>query len=135
MRAAAALAAAALLAGCGAADEPAADPEPVEPGLLRFEHSVDTTGPMYIEGAIYHVTVEQDGEPIEDRTIEHDGTVTVELAPRGYTVGTYAQVCNGNCGSLSEPTDRCGAEVDLEAGASATATIVARPGGCTIEIS
>jgi hypothetical protein len=125
---------AACLAGCGATtDEPASDVEPA-PATVRFEHEVARDGPVYIEGAIYHVTVKQDGETVADRKLEHNGGVTLELAPGSYELGSYAEVCNGNCGSVSPPSDHCSADVELADGAERTASIVARPGGCELTL-
>ena len=60
--------------------------------------------------------------------------VAAVLSAGCYTVGGYAQVCNGNCGSLSEPTDHCSVLLELGEADSRTATIEARPGGCRISV-
>jgi hypothetical protein len=123
----------ACLAGCGTSDEPAAEPEPAS-ATIRFEHALDPDAPMYIEGAEYHVTVTQGDETVAEREIESEGTVTVDLPAGAYTLGSYARVCSGNCGNLEPPTDRCSTEAELKGDAASTASIVARPGGCTIKL-
>jgi hypothetical protein len=79
--------------------------------------------------------VTQGDEIVAEREIEFEGTVTVDLPPGAYTLGSYARVCGGNCGNLEPPTDQCSTAAELEDGAAPTASIVARPGGCTIAVS
>ena len=133
MRAAAPLVAVACLVGCGASGEPAAEPEPGS-ATIHFEHALDPNGTMYIEGAKYHVTVKQGDETVAEREIEFEGTVTLDLPAGAYTLGSYARVCGGNCGNLEPPTDHCSTNAELKGDASSTASIVARPGGCTITL-
>jgi hypothetical protein len=53
VRRAAAFVGVAILAGCGASDEPQSEPEPTTAtatATIRFEHALDPDAPMYIEG-------------------------------------------------------------------------------------
>jgi hypothetical protein len=95
----------------------------------------DLVGPEvhYIEGALVQTSLVTDTGV--DRVIVGEvGTVrTFRGVPEGTTtVKGATRICNGNCGSLSEPADACEAPVDVDGGTEAAITF--RWGtGCEVE--
>lgn len=80
---------------------------------------------MYIEGAIYYLRAERQGRAL---TRKLGATTTVRLAPGWYRLRSWARPCDGNCGYLDPPTDRCSAGVRVRAGRTTRIRITARAG-------
>ena len=94
----------------GAARQHAAREPDVESGRLRI--SQHQTSCCYIEGQVSHLIVRDgDGKEVVNRTFQTvdpaSPVVDRELAPGRYEIESYQQPCNGNCGYLDPPTDRC----------------------------
>jgi len=136
---AAALIAAALLAGCGE-DAPRAAPDGAAARLIVRETL--PRQPIYKEGTVAFLRIER----LRSRTLVIDGPVTGRgfvrgrtplfdrsLAPGAYRLVSYQRPCDGNCGYLDPPTARCEATVELEAGDIRTVTVVLDVhGGCRV---
>ena len=92
-------------------------------------------GSLYIEGSYSYVRVEQDEKKVvqvrlKGRKLE----ATVRLEPGSYRLVSFQRPCDGNCGYLDPPTDRCSREIEAKAGARVEATVRLTPGqGCTID--
>jgi hypothetical protein len=138
---AAALIAAALLAGCAEGQPRAAPAAPAGPARLIVRETLPTQ-PIYREGTIAFLRVER----LRSRTAVIDGPVTRrgvirgrgplldrKLAPGAYRLVSYQRPCDGNCGYLDPPTARCEATVELAAGDTRTVTVVLDVhGGCSV---
>jgi hypothetical protein len=135
---AAALIAAALLAGC-ADDQPRAAPD--GPARLIVRETLPRQ-PIYKEGTVAFLRIER----VRSRTLVIDGPVTGRgvirgrsalfdrnLAPGAYHLVSYQRPCDGNCGYLDPPTARCEVSLELDAGATRTVTVTLNDrGGCTV---
>src|SRR5581483_10706983 len=56
------------------------------------------------------------------------------LAPGRYTITRWARPCDGNCGSLDPPTDRCRRTIAVGRERPTSYNVLVRPGrGCRIE--
>ena len=80
------------------------------------------SGPVYIEGAISFVRVESNGKAIEEKRLERN-SVSFSLRPGEYELVGYDRPCDGNCGYLDPPTDRCSHLFGLRRGDRLLATI------------
>lgn len=123
------------LAACGRAATPVDRSGVEEPTILRLTLIQDDSGPVYIEGALHFVHITGSGEDLQQQL---DPTTTrIELPAGGdYHLESWARPCDGNCGSLDDPTDRC--ETDLTAPAGTTLDVeitvpAAEP--CTIALT
>ena len=98
------------------------------------KHVVDRSGPVYIEGSIWHVRVfDSSGRPVVDRQVRGEHA-SIELAPGRYRLASEELPCDGNCSLLDPGTDGCSKELVAESGSELTATVTLRPTeGCTIE--
>ena len=92
---------------------------------LKVALAVDTSGPMYIEGAIYYLRVERNGRAVTKRL---GVTTTFRLTPGRYGLRSWARPCDGNCGYLDPPTDRCSAAIRLRTSRTTRIRITARAG-------
>jgi hypothetical protein len=91
---------------------------------------------MFIEGAVGYLEVRSDGRLIQ-RADGPMGTVQVRIAlpPGTYRVVSYLRPCDGNCGFLDAPVDRCTAAADVSAGSVTRAVARVRPSrGCTFAV-
>jgi len=122
-----------LLSGCGSqAREPASEGADAS---LRLSHVLDPSATsLYIEGSIWHVRVlDSDGHALVDRQVKGERT-KVSLAPGSYRFVSEELPCDGNCGHLDPPMDRCSGEFSAEPGDELAATVTLRPSqGCTID--
>ena len=120
-----------LLAGCGESSTPERHGGP--DASLRFTHVVDRSGPVFVEGSIWHVVLyDSDGKAVIDRHVpgEH---ASLDVAPGRYRFVSEELPCDGNCSVLDPGTDGCSKEFTADSGAELTATVTLRPThGCTI---
>jgi len=130
-----AIATLALLAGCGGSDEIEAPRQPgVQPSRLVVHESRVTDGPVYTEGSLSYLGVDLasgGAQPdVEQVNAEGTGAVIFDqlLIPDQYYLVSYQRPCDGNCGYLDPPTDRCATTLDLQPGETRNITIVVRPG-------
>jgi hypothetical protein len=107
-----------LVAGVGAQATP--------PPRLVVRTVLATGGPIYIEGALSFVAV--DKRPC--RTIvtkQVRKRLVLRLAAGRYRLRSWVRPCDGNCGTLDAPTDRCARPFTLARGQTLVATIRQRP--------
>jgi hypothetical protein len=76
------------------------------------------TSCCYIEGQVSYLIVrDEDGHVVVNRAFSgirpNRPAVDVHLAPGRYVVTSYQRPCDGNCGYLDPPTDRCRQSVTL----------------------
>lgn len=133
------------VAACGGT--PSADPggttEP-EAISVRVRQLYDVSGGVYVEGTYSYVRIDElDGDTVVEKKLDDPtqrddrtfvSTTTLSLDPGTYRLVSYQRPCDGNCGYLDPPTDRCAREIVVEAGTPLAVTISLQPGeGCTIE--
>jgi hypothetical protein len=122
-----------LLGGCGGQ---ARDPESRGPdAALRLTHVLDPTATAhYVEGSIWHVRVlDSNGRAVVDRQVQGERTA-LNLAPGSYRFVSEELPCDGNCGHLDPPMDRCSEEFSAEPGKKLAAKVTLRPSqGCSID--
>lgn len=100
--------------------------------FVHVEQRFDRGGPMYIEGSVSYVRLE--GPETVERQLD-DGLAELEVDAGRYVLQSWQRPCDGNCGYLDPPTDRCETTFEAGAGAALHALIVVRPGkGCTIDV-
>src|SRR5437867_3145659 len=59
----------------------------------------------------------------------------MDLPPGAYLIESYVRPCDGNCGLLDPPTERCSTGFQIQTGKAATATITYKAGlGCSISV-
>jgi hypothetical protein len=105
-------------------------------GTLEVSQSVDQSGPMFIEGAIGFLEVRSVGRLVQ-RADGPMGMVHLRVAlPAGtYRVVSYLRPCDGNCGYLDAPVDRCTTAADVSAGSVTKALARVTPTqGCTFAV-
>jgi hypothetical protein len=133
-----------VVAACGGTETTGpADTRPQGPATVRVEQLYDTSDGMYVEGAYSYVRIEDTNgnELVEKRLDDSDGgddvtlvsTTTLSLDPGTYRLVSYQRPCDGNCGYLDPPADRCAREITVEPGTPLEVTINVRPAeGCAI---
>ena len=127
---AASLVALTMLAGCNERNEPG--PDAVD---VRVVLKYDVSEGAYIEGSISYIRVERlDGELVFERPLSRS-TDHIGLDPGEYRLISFQRPCEGNCGSLDPPTDRCERRIRVTANPKLTVRITARPTEtCEIEL-
>jgi D-alanyl-D-alanine dipeptidase len=100
------------------------------PGTLFLRQSIDRSHGTYIEGAISYVRVRgMRGQLIVARRVGRARFhMKRRLVPGRYRVISYQRPCDGNCGLLDAPTDRCTRPVRILSGGLTTVSIRVRPG-------
>ena len=129
-------------AGCGGSDEiEAPRTAAVEPSRLVIHESHVTDGPIYIEGSISFLGVDlaSAGDRPDATQVEPTGTGAVIydelLVPDKYRVVSYQRPCDGNCGYLDPPTERCRHDLVIESSESTLAVARTRAGHrCEIRV-
>jgi hypothetical protein len=110
---------------------------PPGPGLtaqLRIHQR--QTACCYIEGQVSYLVVrDEDGNVVVEqeftRSRPNRPAVDVQLAPGRYIVTSYQRPCDGNCGYLDPPTDRCKTTITLAPDDIVLMTVEFAPGqGC-----
>jgi hypothetical protein len=103
---------------------------------LRISHR--QTSCCYIEGQISYVLVkDRDGKVVVSRHFmtskPGQPVIDVQLPPGRYVVASYHRPCDGNCGYLDPPTDRCSTRITVAAGDDVELMVKFAPGrGCTL---
>jgi hypothetical protein len=112
-----------LAAGCGGGKHSGS-------GELRIREIHVAGAPSAIEGEYTYAKV--DGEA---HRLSGFGEARFHLAPGDHTLEVWHRTCDGNCGHLDAPGDRCKTSVSTEAGEAALATIHNSPGSpCRIVV-
>jgi hypothetical protein len=134
-----------VVAACGGTETVRpADTQPPGSVTVRVEQLYDMSKGMYVEGAFSYVRIEDanGNELVEKRLDDSEqaddlvptSTTTLGLDPGTYRLVSYQRPCDGNCGYLDPPTDKCSREIVVDSGGPMTVTIRVQPGeGCTIE--
>jgi hypothetical protein len=124
-----------LGAGCGGTHKTV----PSGSGKLLVKQTLDLSGPLPIEGEYSYVRIEHLGG---DRVAEHrlrDGRTTVRLGPGSYRLVSYQRTCDGNCGMLDSPSERCSSKfaisIDNSSKPLSAAVRVRFGSGCTIRFA
>ena len=128
-----------MLAGCNDRYEPG--PDAVE---VRVELQYDVSQGAYVEGSLSYIRVERpDGERLFERQLSElsgksptfHSTDYIRLAPGEYQLISFQRPCEGNCGSLDPPTDRCERRIRVTGNPKLTVLIAAQPAeSCEIEL-
>src|SRR5690242_10277900 len=113
-----------------------AEPPPAGPATLVIYQS-SAGGALYTEGSrsFLSIAARAGGAERVDYFAgrEVDPVYSGHLAAGTYTLTSWQRPCDGNCGYLDPPTDRCGRTITLVPGAAAAYTIELMPGrGCRI---
>lgn len=110
---------------------------PVSGGSARLhvEQLVADGSPLPIEGAYHYVRLAGDSGSVERRlSDERTPKATLALPAGHYRLESWQRTCDGNCGTLDPPSDRCSGEFDLDPEQRLGATITVTYGsGCRIE--
>lgn len=99
-------------------------------GALRVREVHVPGSPYYVEGAITYVRVAG-----EEHTLQPPEDLRLELPAGTHQIEIWHRPCDGNCGNLDPPADRCSGSVELHQGETALATIRENPGrGCELAL-
>ena len=132
------------VAACGGTETGGPAETQQEAASVRVRQLYDISRGVYVEGAYSYVRVDDlDGDTVVERKLDDPtrrddrtfvSTTTLTLDPGTYRLVSYQRPCEGNCGYLDPPTDRCAREIVVEAGTPLAVTISLQPGeGCSIE--
>lgn len=103
---------------------------------LRVKQVIAKGTPLPVEGSIPYVrVVRSDGSRVARRRLAGAVTAsaTLSIRPGRYRLLSWQRYCDGNCGYLDPPTDRCSRAFRINARQQLKATITVRYGsGCRI---
>ncbi|HEX5468861.1 MAG TPA: hypothetical protein VFW80_07420 [Gaiellaceae bacterium] len=111
---------------------------PPPTATLRVAQVLDESGGLYAEGSRSYVRLVAPNDAVRaEEELDPETQSIVLTVPAGpYTLESWQRPCDGNCGYLDPPTDRCSATLEVDAGTATRATVRLRPGeGCTIEVA
>jgi hypothetical protein len=112
---------------CGGRERPAAGGQPS--GELRIVEVRVPGSPVPIEGEFSYVRATgDDGAPAAEGRLDSEGALRLRLAAGRYTLRVWHRTCDGNCGFLDPPSDRCEQTLDLAADEVVKLTIENTPG-------
>lgn len=88
----------------------------------------------YVEGSIGYVRIQsRAGRTLAEKTFRTSSELRFALMPGTYRLVSFQRPCDGNCGYLDPPTDRCGRLLRVHAHVTVSAQVLVSPGsGCTI---
>jgi zinc D-Ala-D-Ala dipeptidase len=100
------------------------------PGTLDLRQSLDRSRGLYVEGSVSYVRVRGvRGKLVVAKRVNRPRfRMQRRLAPGGYKVISYQRPCDGNCGFLDPPTDRCARRVHVFSGGLTEVGVRVRPG-------
>jgi hypothetical protein len=102
------------VSACGGQEPRPAGEQPS--GELRIVEVHVPGAPFPIEGEFAYVRVAgDDGAPPAERRLDSDRPLRLRLAADRYTLSVWHRTCDGNCGLLDPPSDRCEQTLDLSA--------------------
>jgi hypothetical protein len=144
--------AALVLAGCGSQSAPPVGERGQTVVDARAEGSVDVrvrqvldfSKARYTEGSYSYIRVERpDGKEVVEERVDEErdcsefecvSKVFVRLDPGEYRLVSFQRPCEGNCGFLDPPMDRCARSIGVLAGEALNIVVTVRPGeGCKIQ--
>jgi D-alanyl-D-alanine dipeptidase len=105
------------------------------PGTLDLRQSFGHSRGMFVEGSVSYVRVRgvRGKLVVARRTRRPNFRMQRPLAPGRYRVISYQRPCDGNCGTLDPPTDRCARPVRILSGGLTEVAVRVRPGRrCTM---
>jgi hypothetical protein len=107
------------------------------PARLHVQQVIAPGSPLPIEGSIPFIRVSRaDGSTVVRRRLNvttRTPTADVRLAPGRYRLQSWQRICDGNCGYLDPPSDRCARWFRIHRAQTLKATItVAFGSGCRI---
>jgi D-alanyl-D-alanine dipeptidase len=105
------------------------------PGTLDLRESIDRSRGLYVEGSVSYVRVRSStGRVVVARRVRKARfRMKRRLASGRYRVVSYQRPCDGNCGLLDPPTDRCARRVRIRSAGLTEVSVRVRPGrGCTM---
>jgi hypothetical protein len=121
--------------GCGEADTQQAPPTSA---TLSVRQVLDTSGKLYIEGSLGYVRlVDAGGSTAFEKQLDPEKLAVSREIPAGeYVLQSWQRPCDGNCGYLDPPTDRCDARLTLAPDSDMHVMITLRPAdGCEMTVS
>ena len=100
------------------------------PGTLDLRQSLDRSHGLYVEGSFSYVRVRgvRGKLVVAKRANRARFRMQRRLAPGRYKVISYQRPCDGNCGTLDPPTDRCARHVHVLSGGLTEVAVRVRPG-------
>ena len=141
-----------VIPGCGRDSEPpvgeagqnVVDARGEGPVDVRVRQVLDFSEARYTEGSYSYIrVVRPDGEELVEEQVDEErdcsefecvSEVVFRLDPGEYRFVSFQRPCDGNCGFLDPPTDRCARFIGVVAGEALDAIVTVRPGdGCKIE--
>jgi hypothetical protein len=100
-----------------------------QPGELRIVETNVPGAPIPIEGEFSYVRVSgEDGGSVAERRLDPGDALHLSLAAGSYTLSVWHRTCDGNCGYLDPPSDRCEETLVLRAHEVTSLTIENTPG-------
>lgn len=121
--------------GCGEAETQQAPPTSA---TLSVQQVLDTSGALYIEGSLgYLRLVDAGGSTVFEKRLDPEKLAVSREVPAGeYVLQSWQRPCDGNCGYLDPPTDRCDATLTLAPDSDVHVMITLRPAnGCEMTVS
>ncbi len=107
------------------------------PGTLDLRQSFNSSRGLYTEGAVSYVRVRGiRGKLILAKRVNRTRfRMRRRLASGRYRVISYQRPCDGNCGFLDPPTDRCARQMRILSGGLTEVSVRVRPGrGCRMTL-
>jgi D-alanyl-D-alanine dipeptidase len=105
-------------------------------GMLDVSQRFDFSGGVYVEGSVSYLRVRNARRVVFERSRRGELGARLRLRAGRYRVTSFQRPCEGNCGLLDPPTDRCSRRVRVFAGEPTTVRIVTRPGrGCRLRVT
>jgi hypothetical protein len=121
--------AAAVLAGtaCGSRQP---RPPGAQTGELRIVEVHVPGSPVPIEGEFSYVRVSAvaNGSVVAERRLDGDHPLRLRLDAGRYSLSVWHRTCDGNCGLLDPPSDRCEKTLEVPANDEVRVTIENSPG-------
>ena len=131
------------LSGCASTAPADPGPPPAIPGAELMIREARAAQPLYIEGSFGYLRIVRLDSGIVVRkgrasTADPGHTRTLFrrfLPPASYRVIAYQRPCDGNCGYLDGPTERCDVTVQIRNRRPRRVTLEVTPGGgCTVRV-
>jgi zinc D-Ala-D-Ala dipeptidase len=100
------------------------------PGTLDLRQSIDRSRGLYVEGSISYVRVRGvRGKLVVAKRVRRPRfRMQRRLSPGRYRVISYQRPCDGNCGALDPPIDRCARHVHVLSRGLTEVAVRVRPG-------
>ncbi len=105
-------------------------------GTLVVHEKFDPSAGLFFEGYVSYLVVRRAGSgKVALRQSKAGLLHSTSVLPRGaYRLRTYIRTCDGNCGLLDPPTNRCSAAFRLAAGRVVRAKVRRDATGCRVSV-